>query len=109
MSQIRKYHVISPHDSKMRKIYVKNEAVLKVKKLLKLVRILVRESGFYDTALLAGVAEDEAAGFAELEVAGLAAAGAVFPSFEARDSPLGSEGDLETPVAPVEDFLESLI
>ena len=76
---------------------------------MKLARILVLKQEFYETALLAAVVEDEAEEFVETEAAGPEAAGVAFSSLEALGSPLGSEEGLEMPVAPVDDFLESLI
>jgi hypothetical protein len=58
--------------------------------------------------LAAGPAGDGEAGPEEAGADELAA-GEVFSSLEAPDSPLGSEEDLETPVAPTVDFLESLM
>jgi len=51
----------------------------------------------------AGLEGAEAAGLAGFDAAG------VFSVLGMPDSPLGSEEDLDMPVAPVEDFLESLI
>jgi hypothetical protein len=52
--------------------------------------------------------DDPVAALVEAVAAGLEAV-EVFSVLGVSDSPLGFEVDLATPVAPVEDFLESLI